>query len=398
MADSLQNTCELSVIGSMDEIDAAEWNSCAGTDHPFTRHEFLSALEQSGSAQPETGWGPRHLVLRDDQGRLIGCAPMYLKGHSQGEYIFDHGWANAYERAGGQYYPKLLIAVPFTPATGPRLLAHPDIENPAEIQAMLAQGARAVCDRLELSGLHINFTDEAETEILIGEKMLHRTGEQFHWVNEDYKDFDDFLTALSSRKRKAIRRERRDAMASGLTIDILQGAELNEDHWDAFFEFYLDTGSRKWGQPYLTRPFFSMIGETMPEDIVLMLARREDGVAVAGALNFVGHDTLYGRYWGCIEHHPFLHFELCYYQAIEWAINHGLKRVEAGAQGPHKLARGYLPTHTNSCHYLPNPSFSRAVADYLEHERREVNMEIDHLDRFSPFRQAGPYTPDEGAV
>ena len=398
MAESLQNTCELSVVGSMDDIGREEWNACAGIDHPFTRHEFLAALEESGSAEPETGWGPRHLVLRDHEQRLIGCAPAYLKGHSQGEYIFDHGWANAYERAGGRYYPKLLIAIPFTPATGPRLLAHPDIADRQEVQSLLAQGARAVCDRLDLSGLHINFTDDRETEILRADGMLHRTGEQFHWLNDDYGNFDDFLMALSSRKRKAIRRERRDALAAGLTIDIITGSDLREDHWDAFFHFYMDTGSRKWGTPYLTREFFSLISERMSDQIVLMLSRRPDGHPIAGALNFTSSETLYGRYWGCTEHHPFLHFELCYYQAIEWAIDHGLKRVEAGAQGPHKLARGYLPTHTSSCHYLPNESFAQAVSDYLEHERREVDMEIEHLDRFSPFRQAGPYTPDEGAV
>ncbi|MDF1736501.1 MAG: GNAT family N-acetyltransferase [Minwuia sp.] len=386
----------LRVASEIAAVPAAEWDACAGPDNPFTRHAFLKALEDARCASGDEGWMPQHLLLEDPSGLLVGAMPMYLKSHSQGEYIFDHGWANAFERAGGSYYPKLLAAVPFTPATGRRLLvrAGQDFEQTARL---LLQGGIQVATQFKVSGLNINFLTEQEARIATDMGLLLRTGEQFHWVNQDYADFDAFLEDLSSRKRKAIRKERREALENDIGIETVTGDALTEDHWDAFHQFYIDTGSRKWGQPYLNRTFWSLLGERCGDSVVLMLARR-DGRYIAGALNLVGTDALYGRYWGCVEDHRFLHFELCYYRAIEWAIDHGLSRVEAGAQGPHKLARGYLPTTTRSVHWIADPGFRKAVADYLEHERREVQREIDYLDRFSPFRQAGPHVPDEGAV
>ena len=386
----------LRVASEIAAVPAADWDACAGPENPFTRHAFLEALEDAGCASADEGWMPQHLLLEDPSGTLVGAMPMYLKSHSQGEYIFDHGWANAFERAGGRYYPKLLAAVPFTPATGPRLLVREgqDFDQTARL---LLQGGIQVAEQFKVSGLNINFLTEREAKVATDMGLLLRTGEQFHWVNQDYADFDAFLDNLSSRKRKAIRKERREALSNDITIETVTGDALTEDHWDAFHEFYIDTGSRKWGQPYLNRTFWSLLGERCGHSVVLMLARR-DGRYIAGALNLVGTETLYGRYWGCVEDHRFLHFELCYYRAIEWAIDHGLSRVEAGAQGPHKLARGYLPTTTRSVHWIADPGFRRAVADYLQHERQEVQREIDYLDRFSPFRQAGPHVPDEGAV
>ncbi len=395
-SDDDQDAFTLRVASEIAAVPAADWDACAGPENPFVRHAFLKALEDAQCASAEEGWMPQHLLLEDPSGRLVGAMPMYLKSHSQGEYIFDHGWANAYERAGGRYYPKLLAAVPFTPATGPRLLVRQgeDFDRTAR---MLLQGGIQVATQFKVSGLNINFLTAREAEIATDMGLLLRTGEQFHWINHDYADFDAFLEDLSSRKRKAIRKERREALAHGIEVETVTGNALTEDHWDAFHQFYMDTGSRKWGQPYLNRTFWSLLGERCGDSVVLMLARR-DGRYIAGALNLVGTDSLYGRYWGCVEDHRFLHFELCYYRAIEWAIDHGLARVEAGAQGPHKLARGYLPTTTRSVHWIADPGFRKAVADYLQHEREEVQREIDYLDRFSPFRQAGPHVPDEGAV
>ncbi len=374
------------VVGDIRRIPADEWNACAGPNNPFVAHEFLSALEESGSANGETGWAPFHLVVESSEG-VTACAPMYVKGHSQGEYIFDHGWAQAYERAGGRYYPKLLIAVPFTPATGPRLLVRGDADV-REMEAALVSGAIEVARKHDLSSVNINFVEEDVWHRLGQAGFLLRTGEQFHWINDGYQTFDDFLAALSSRKRKAIRKERSGALEDDITVEWLSGRDLQESHWDAFFEFYIDTGSRKWGQPYLTRPFFSQVSKTMGDRILLIMAKRQ-GRYVAGALNFVGSETLYGRYWGCIEDHAFLHFELCYYQAIDFAIKNGLRCVEAGAQGPHKLSRGYLPVHTYSAHWIADPGFRRAVDHYLQQERAAVDEEIDTLDTYSPFKK-GP--------
>ncbi|MCP3729682.1 GNAT family N-acetyltransferase [Sphingomonas sp. MG17] len=361
-------------------IPAAQWDACAGTGNPFVSHAFLSALEASGSATAETGWQPLPIVIDGADGAPAAIAPAYGKSHSQGEYVFDHGWADAWERAGGRYYPKLQIAAPFTPVPGPRLLLRDGALGPA-----LIAGIEAVADQNRLSSAHVTFIDDAQLPLFERAGWLIRAGTQFHWHNHGYASFDDFLAALSSRKRKAIRRERERAV-EGLTIRHLTGAEITEAHWDAFWAFYQDTGSRKWGHPYLTRAFFSMIGESMGDQVLLMLAER-DGRPIAGALNLIGADALYGRYWGCVEDVPFLHFELCYYQAIEAAIARGLSRVEAGAQGEHKLARGYVPVTTWSAHYLPDPNFRRAVAEYLEREKGAVAHEQDYLGELTPFKR-----------
>jgi predicted N-acyltransferase len=361
------------------EIDAAAWDSLAGDSNPFITHAFLRALEESGSAAPETGWMPRHLVLEDSSGAMIGAAPVYLKSHSLGEYVFDHGWAHAYEQAGGRYYPKLLCAVPFTPVPGPRLLAHG-----AEAQALLAASLIEITKRHELSSAHVTFLEEVPAKRLGDQGFLIRTGYQFHWHNRGYSSFDDFLAELSSRKRKSIRKERAQALAA-LDLRVAVGRDIGESDWDLFFEFYSETGSRKWGSPYLTRAFFSLLHAAMPEKIVLVLAERA-GRPVAGALNLLGPDALYGRYWGAVEHHPFLHFELCYYQAIEFAIAHGLARVEAGAQGEHKIQRGYLPVPTYSAHYIRDSGFREAVARFLDQERREAAAEMAALAEYSPFK------------
>lgn len=378
----------LRVINDLSEIDAEAWDACANPagepSNPFLTHAFLYALEESGSATRETGWMPYHLLLEDGDQKLLGCMPMYLKSHSKGEYVFDYGWADALERAGGQYYPKLQVSVPFTPATGPRLLTPSDPNRQAS-QAALAAGAVEVAKQLGISSLHMTFLPEAQSRHLTEMGFLQRTDQQFHWHNEGYKTFDDFLKSLASRKRKMIRKERERAIENGITIECLTGRDIKEDHWDAFYKFYLDTGNRKWGSPYLTRLFFSLIGERMPEQVLLVMASRE-GRYIAGAINFIGGDALYGRNWGAIEHHPFLHFEVCYYQAIEFAILHGLARVEAGAQGEHKLARGYLPAKTYSAHWIANESFHTAVEQYLERERDHVDHDIALLSEYSPFR------------
>ena len=380
---------EVSVLGGLGEIAAAEWDACAAPEgapprDPFTTHRFLSALEASRSVGPGTGWMPRHLVARQG-GAAIAVMPLYAKGHSQGEYIFDHNWAHAWERAGGRYYPKLQAAVPFTPATGRRLLARPGHE--ADGRAALTQGAIALARQSGVSSLHITFCTAEERAWGAEHGLLARTTQQFHWENHGYADFDAFLAALASRKRKAIRRERERAQAFGGEIVALTGDALEPAHWDAFWRFYQDTGGRKWGRPYLTRAFFDRVQASMRDDVVLVLARRR-GRWVAGALNFVGRDTLFGRYWGCVEDHPFLHFELCYYRAIDWAIAHRLARVEAGAQGEHKLARGYLPVATHSLHWIADPGFKKAVAEYLRAEARAVDQEIEVLTAYGPFRKA----------
>ena len=350
---------------------------------PFTTHRFLLALEVSGSTGGRSGWQARPLTASIG-GRMIASAPLYLKSHSQGEYIFDFNWADAYERAGGQYYPKIQIAVPFTPATGRRFLTLPGFEETG--RSALMQGAVALAEQNGLSSVHATFCTAEELAAGEDHGLLPRTSQQFHWQNRNYVDFDAFLADLSSRKRKTIRREREGAMAFGGTVHALTGDQLQPEHWDAFWRFYQDTGARKWGTPYLTRAFFDEIHRTMADDILLVMAKRE-GRWIAGALNFIGRDTLYGRYWGSSEHHPFLHFELCYYRAMDFAIAHGIPHVEAGAQGEHKLARGYLPTETHSLHWIADPAFRRAVAQYLKAERVAVDEEIEVLTAYGPFRR-----------
>ncbi|MCI2399481.1 GNAT family N-acetyltransferase [Aliiroseovarius subalbicans] len=380
----------LRIHDSIAAIPAAEWDACACPEgsarpiDPFTTHRFLHALETSGSVGPGTGWEPHYLTAyQGDQ--VIAAAPMYAKGHSQGEYVFDQSWAHALDRAGGQYYPKLQIAVPFTPVTGRRLLTRPGYETAGT--AALVQGAVQVAADNALSSMHVTFC--TKTEALAGEKMglMHRVGQQFHWENKDYVDFDAFLSDLSSRKRKTLRKERATAQAFGGKIVSLTGDALDDAHWDAFWSFYQDTGARKWGTPYLTRAFFDEIHQTMRDDILLVMAER-DGVPVAGALNFIGRDTLFGRYWGAREHHPCLHFELCYYQAIDHALAYGLGRVEAGAQGEHKLARGYLPVATHSLHWIADPGFRDAVQQFVTAEADAVGDDIEILTDMGPFRRA----------
>ncbi|WP_245430840.1 GNAT family N-acetyltransferase [Rhodoplanes roseus] len=397
------------MVPAITEVPAAVWDGCAnptaaGSEtplaaacdaasaiayNPFTSHAFLSALEASRSATARSGWQPRHLVLEDPGGAALGVVPCYLKSHSKGEYVFDQGWADAYERAGGQYYPKLQVSVPFTPATGRRFLVAPGPQ--AEFaQAALADGLRALCERDDASSVHITFMTEAEWRIAAEHGYLQRTDQQFHWDNPGYGTFEDFLNALAARKRKAIKRERREAVENGIEIVRLTGSSIDEAAWDAFFAFYMDTGSRKWGRPYLTRAFFSLVGASMADRILLVMAKRA-GRYIAGALNFIGGDTLFGRHWGAVEHHPFLHFELCYYQAIEFAIERRLARVEAGAQGEHKLARGYLPSTTHSAHWIADPGLRRAIANYLERERAYVDAAARELAAASPFRKDGGF-------
>lgn len=423
----------LRIATSLKNVDAAAWDACANpqidsdfnalasktesisqalespphpvestaksieSDHqreafnPFITHAFLNALEVSGSVGRGTGWSPAHVLIEDESGTLLATTPAYLKSHSQGEYVFDHGWAQAYERAGGRYYPKLQVSVPFTPATGRRLLA-----RTPEAEIELINGLRELRASTKASGIHITFLEKAAADRLTAAGFLPRTDQQFHFINEGYGSFEDFLNVLSSKKRKNIRRERKDALSAGITIEQLSGADIKEHHWDAFFEFYMDTGARKWGNPYLTRRFFSEIGTAMPQHVLLVLAKR-DGRYIAGAINFIGKNALYGRNWGAVEHHPFLHFELCYYQAIDFAISRGLDRVEAGAQGEHKLARGYKPVITYSAHDIADASLRRAVADYLRQERQIVAQNVEILGEHTPFRRNLPEkgSPDE---
>jgi predicted N-acyltransferase len=399
----------LRVIPAIAEVDAAAWDACANPTvvaalqlkseehnqtqcnsivipyNPFISHDFLHSLEASGSATARTGWQPQHLLAEAADGALVGVVPCYLKSHSQGEYVFDRGWAEAYERAGGEYYPKLQVSVPFTPATGRRLLVPPS-PGADRVRSGLIAGLLELCRKRQASSVHFTFLPEPECLALVGRGFLHRADQQFHWENNGYATFDGFLEALSARKRKTIKRERRAALAPGITVHWLTGKDLTEEAWDAFFEFYMETGSRKWGRPYLTRKFYSLIGQSMADKVVLVMAKRA-GRFIAGAINFIGGDALFGRHWGAIEHHPFLHFELCYYQAIEFAIDRKLKRVEAGAQGEHKLARGYLPVTTHSAHYIADPGLRRAIADYLVRERAYVEAAGEELAALAPFRK-----------
>jgi predicted N-acyltransferase len=378
-------TLTLTLHAKIAEIDAADWDACAGEGNPFVSHAFLSTMEDSGSANARTGWLPQHAVLRTEDQQVVAIAPMYAKSHSYGEYVFDHGWANALERAGKPYYPKLQAAVPFSPVPGPRLLRRPANGVPV---ATMANALEQACDSLGVSSVHVAFCTEAEWNGLGEAGWLRRIGMQFHWENEGYTSFDDFLGALSSRKRKVLRRERRDANAAGLTFHALSGADITERHWDAFYRFYQSTVDRKWGSAYLTRSFFSLLGERLGHRVVLMYAENA-GKPVAGALNLAGDEALYGRNWGCRGDWPFLHFELCYYRAIDWAIEHGLKRVEAGAQGRHKIQRGYLPKPTYSAHWIAHTGLRRAVENFLVAERMGIQQEMDALAAESPFRKDG---------
>ena len=372
---------------SVEAIGAAAWDDCAGTDNPFVSYAFFQALEASGSATAESGWLPQPLALEDANGRVIGVAPLYLKSHSYGEYVFDHGWAAAYERAGGRYYPKLQCAVPFTPVTGRRLLLRPDAPDGAAEALIVAMVGLA--KRYKASSVHVTFPTEDQWRQLGGAGFLQRVGQQFHWENDGYRSFDAFLEALNSRKRKQIRRERREANANGIEIEMLTGDAIEPRHWDAFFRFYMSTSDRKWGSAYLTREFFDLIGRQMPDRVLLVMAKK-GARYVAGALNLIGTDTLYGRNWGCVVDVPFLHFEACYYRAIEFAIERGLKRVEAGAQGQHKIQRGYLPCRTFSAHWIRDANFSAAVADFVKRETRALEHNMTELEaELSPFKALG---------
>lgn len=378
------------ILHGIDEISAEDWNRCANpggaiAHDPFLRHEFLAALEASNSATASTGWQPFHLVL-EESAKILGVVPMYVKSHSQGEYVFDYGWADAWHRAGGNYYPKLQISVPFTPATGRRLLAADcGLETQADTEQALLSACAQVAEQIKVSSVHLTFMPEQQWQLASKLGFLQRMDQQFHWHNPGYASFDEFLADLSSKKRKNLRRERRDALAHHIDIEWLTGSDLKETHWDAFYRFYVDTGERKWGSSYLTRQFFSLITETMAEDILLILCKR-GGRYVAGALNFIGGEALFGRNWGCLEHHPFLHFETCYYQAIDFAIHKGLKRVEAGAQGSHKVARGYLPSPTYSAHWIRDAGFRNAVARFVDDEREYVRQDIEYTEAHSPFK------------
>lgn len=388
------NNYHLQEIHRITAIAPDQWNRCANPPNadgsslgydPFVSYEFLSALEQSGSVTPETGWSPHHLAVVDRAGEICGVLPLYLKSHSYGEFVFDFGWAEAFAKAGGAYYPKLQVAVPFTPVTGRRILVYPHPEA-EEIGERLLAGAIALLRRYHASSLHLTFLDRVTWEQLGRQGFLLRTDQQFHWSNAGYRSLSEFLAGLSSKRRRVILRERKLALQGGIQIEHLTGRAIQESHWDHFFSFYQDTGSRKWGTPYLTREFFSRIGESMADRILLILCKR-DGEYLAGALNFIGSDALFGRYWGCLEECPFLHFEVCYYQAIDYAIEHRLSTVEAGAQGEHKLARGYLPQYTYSAHWIGDPGFREAVSRYLATERGRVTQEVEILSRHTPFHR-----------
>ena len=368
-----------------DKASPAATQAAITPHNPFISHDFLSSLERSGSVGARTGWMPQHLLAEDESGALVGAVPCYLKSHSRGEYVFDAGWADAYERAGGDYYPKLQVSVPFTPATGRRLLVRPG-PDAEKMQVALADALVQLCRMREASSVHLTFMTEEEWRLLGTRGFLQRNDQQFHWENAGYGRFEDFLAALAARKRKAIRRERRESLIAGIEVHWLTGSDLTEAVWDAFFAFYIETGSRKWGRPYLTRDFFSLVGERMADRILLVMAKRA-GRWIAGAINFIGSDTLFGRNWGAVEHHPFLHFELCYYQAIEFAICRKLKYVEAGAQGEHKLARGYMPRTTYSAHFIADPALRRAIAQYLSRERAYVAAAGEELSAMAPFRK-----------
>ncbi len=373
------------VLTKISDIPAEEWDACAGTTNPFVRHAFLNALEESGSVTDKTGWLPQHLIVHDENGLAAACMPMYLKSHSYGEYIFDWGWADAYERAGGSYYPKLQSAVPFTPATGPRMLVR---EGAGErYYDVLIAGMIQLARQHDVSSLHITFPPKDQWDRLGAAGFMKRTSKQFHWENKGYENFDDFLGELTSRKRKAIKKERRQVQEQGIELTRITGQDLTEDHWDAFYHYYIDTIDRKWGRSYLTREFFSILGETM-SDLAMLVIAEHDGKRVAGALNLIGADTIFGRNWGCTKDFKFLHFEACYYQAIDFAIENKLQWVEAGAQGPHKIQRGYLPREVYSAHWIEDPNFREAVERFVEQERRDVDYEINGLMEYSPYRKA----------
>jgi len=385
MPDTEPTSVSLRIETDITAIPAADWDACAGTNNPFVCHAFLSALEDSGSATAETGWLPQHLVMEDDGKHIVGVVPAYVKSHSYGEYVFDHGWAQAIERVGGRYYPKLQVSVPFTPATGPRLLVAPG-ENEAALRGALIQGLTTVADNRDLSSVHATFLKAEDRVAFEDAGWLIRTGCQYHWKNDGYNSFEDFLGALSSRKRKDIRKERRQVIDAGIEMVTLTGGDLKPEHWDVFYRFYIDTSDRKWGTPYLTQDFFQRIGQTMAEKIVLIMARHK-GKWVAGALNLLGSDALYGRNWGCSKDFPFLHFETSYYQAIDFAIAHGLARVEAGAQGEHKIQRGYLPVAMESAHWIQHTGLRSAIDQFLGQERRAMERHMAALAEHSPFRQ-----------
>jgi uncharacterized protein len=384
---------KVEVVAKIADIPAEAWDACANPDmatfNPFITHGFLRALEEAGTVGGRTGWTPRHLVLRTLSKEIAGCAPAYLKAHSQGEYVFDHSWAEAFMRAGGNYYPKLQVAVPFTPAPGRRLLVRP---GPAALdhEGLLAGAIRQFAEGNRLSGAHITFLSEDQWQRLGARGFLQRTDQQFHWSNAGYATFADYLASLASRKRKVMRKEREQAVAAGLGITWLRGREITEADWDAFFAFYMQTGSRKWGRPYLNRKFFSLLAASAVGDRCLLMLAKRGTCAIAGSFHMIGGDCLFGRYWGALEHHPMLHFEMCYYQAIDYAIQHKIARVEAGAQGEHKLARGYLPTKTHSAHYIVDPALRRAIADYLVRERKYVDAAGEELAEYTPFRKAPP--------
>lgn len=379
------DTFDIAVYDSLDALQREHWDNCAGTTNPFVLHGFLSSLEESGSVTAETGWHPQHLAVSGPDGGLLGAVPLYVKNHSYGEYVFDWSWADAYHRAGGQYYPKLQCAVPFTPVTGPRLLMAPGA--PDNTERLLMAGMLTMAEKLQVSSLHVTFPTEREWRGLGDKGFLQREGIQYHWENRGYANFDGFLAALSSRKRKAIRKERRLVAEQGITMRVLEGADITEAHWDAFYTFYRDTVDKKWGSAYLRRSFFSLLGERLADNIVLIIAEDQNRI-VAGALNLRGGDTLFGRNWGCIADYKFLHFETCYYQAIDYAIQNGLKWVEAGAQGAHKVQRGYLPRKTYSAHWFADGGFSTAIARYLEQERAAIDEEFTETLGQSPYRQA----------
>lgn len=376
---------KISITDKISSVNARDWNRCATTNgdgfNPFCSHGFLTALEESGCVHANTGWHPQHIILKDQNGIIKGVMPLYLKNHSQGEYVFDHGWANAFEQAGGQYYPKLQSSIPFSPVTGPRLLTQNE-----DYKALLLEAAIKHAKRINVSSLHFTFTKDDEIGVMTAQGLLHRQDQQFHWLNQNYKSFDEFLSELSSRKRKNILKERRTAIKNGIEIELLKGNEIKEFHWDHYYGFYLNTSQKKWGRPYLNREFFSLMHQNINNNILLVMAKRE-GNYIAGALNLIGKNTLFGRYWGATEYHKCLHFELCYYQAIDYAIKNKLNKVEAGAQGDHKIARGYIPIATNSMHWVENPSFKMAIKEFLAQERKAVEREINYLGSFTPFKK-----------
>ena len=378
------NLLKVQIFDKIGDISPQDWNTCVGANEPFARHEFLSSLEDSQCVSAENGWHPQHFALFDETDKLLACAPAYLKSHSYGEYVFDWSWAEAYERAGGRYYPKLQCAIPFTPVTGRRILLHPDADHSHQDLIISAMVKRAKA--LNISSFHVTFSTEEEWHALQKHNLSPRLGHQYHWDNKGYQHFDDFLNELSSRKRKSIRKERKSVEQSDISIQILNGTDIKAHHWDAFYAFYLDTSGRKWGHAYLNKDFFKLLGERIGDAIVLVLANHQDRI-VAGALNLKGSETLYGRYWGCLEDFRFLHFEACYYQAIDYAIKHQLKRVEAGAQGQHKIQRGYLPIQTYSAHWVADSGFKKAVDDFLQHDQRVNAIEMAELEKLSPFKQ-----------